>query len=177
MKLKVRLERWGKTVLFQVLEQSEDIERGSGLIFKKGEMAIYSEDWVSITSAILGIRGRDKEFDDSVIKNSFKSEEEAQEYLERVQDLIDSYNANVDIVLLRLKNGFEIKNGEFTAIYLERYENIFTLSVYFEDDVDSILFYKIKEGHTQGLTRDNLTIMFNRDCELLNIPFRIKEDD
>lgn len=90
--LKCKFIRYKNVVLYEVLEQDEDI-RGKRLIYKdKNGVKIYSEGSPEICTSELYIRGTRKDRDYSVNTLRFDSEEDASQAISNFSEAIQNYN-------------------------------------------------------------------------------------
>ena len=92
---KVRLEVSGRTVLFQVLEQAESLERGDigkkKIYYTLGNYRIISSMCPMLTDEDLYLRGYIIENDKDFCIKNFTSKEEAIEYYNKMKELIKSF--------------------------------------------------------------------------------------
>lgn len=91
--IKIRLEKWEKTIVMQVLEMDEEL-RGVGEIFDNGDMTLESNMSVSISNCIdtVYIRGDLRSKDWTVSSRWFETYTDRDEYYNRVVRLFDDYN-------------------------------------------------------------------------------------
>lgn len=89
--LKVNFKRNGSKVYMQILEQT-DIERGCGVVFEDGELAIRSSVQPAMESRVLWVRGVNRDYDDKVSCCGFSTPEEADKYIDSMVTLVKKYN-------------------------------------------------------------------------------------
>lgn len=89
--LKVNFKRNGSKVYMQILEQT-DIERGCGVVFEDGELAIRSSVQPAMESRVLWVRGVSCDYDDKVSCCGFSTLEEADKYIDSMVTLVKKYN-------------------------------------------------------------------------------------
>lgn len=89
--LKVNFKRNGSKVYMQILEQT-DIERGCGVVFEDGELAIRSSVQPAMESRVLWVRGVSRDYDDKVSCCGFSTPEEADKYIDSMVTLVKKYN-------------------------------------------------------------------------------------
>ena len=91
MKIKIRLEKWEKAVVMQVLEQ-EGIERRYCEIFNNGEMYIKLANDPELLPFTVYIRGNNSCSDFKICFLDFETNEERDEYYNRVVRLFKDFN-------------------------------------------------------------------------------------
>ena len=184
-KIKYRLERWHTVVLFQILEMDEQYRNTRKNIFKSSNnIEIISKCCICLSSSNkIYLRGNCKGYDFSVDTKQFTTESEAQSYLESIDQALTEWNNHVEVMEIEW-----IKYNKYDCLLgLSEFpeELKFTFGVYKVYILDSEVGNYIRitvNGKTLKVYRydehiplDKTIIMFNRDCELLGIPFRLKE--
>lgn len=174
MKVKYDLQLFHNIVLFKVLEMDEKYRKG-GVLFKSSNgLKINSEACVSLSENSIYIIGKFSTEVDNTYFIKLNTSKEAQAYAEKVRFALEEWNNYVEVMEIEFKNGrynnnkYAVRIGEgkgYKYIYINNPDGYLISSYYIDDNLK------------QGLSLEKVTIMFNRDCELLNIPFRIKGDN
>jgi len=89
--IKIRLEKWGQSVVMQVLEQS-CIDRGCGRVFTNEDMILFSGDSPELVPNEIFIRGSDYSSDKFVVVRNFYNNDDRDVYYERIVKLFRDYN-------------------------------------------------------------------------------------
>jgi len=91
--LKIRLEKWEKAVVMQVLEQSKDItEELSVKGFRQGDFSLETKCNVELDSFTVYVRGRNSLADFDIGYLSFDNNMERDEYYNNVVALFNAFN-------------------------------------------------------------------------------------
>lgn len=173
MKIKYDLQVFHNVVLFKVLEMEEKY-RDKDVLFKcDNGFYIRSVSFPQITENTIKDRGIDVTKDNIVTQIKFNTNQEAQEYTEKVRFALEEWNNYVEVMEIEInldwfEEGKYFKNdGTYSMLFgcgsgsknILIYDNDIIMKAYWIDS---------------RIPLDKTIIMFNRDCELLNIPFRIK---
>ena len=90
--IKIRLEKWERAVVMQVLEMDDEL-RNKEVIFDNGDMVIASSACPSIASCgIFYVRGNKKNDDFHISIGSFDNNKERDKYYNEVVQLFKDYN-------------------------------------------------------------------------------------
>ena len=97
--LKLRVERFGKTVIGEVLDMDES-ERGRYLLYRLEDNKLIKElisyHYPYITYNKIYIRGKFKQYDNDVFQKTFNTEEESQQGYEDILRLVEEYNKQLN---------------------------------------------------------------------------------
>ena len=117
------------------------------------------------------LRGAEKLSDEFVVTEEFDTNEEAQDFADKVRFALEEWNNHVEIIEIEYKREC-INKGYVNS----NYEVIMDGTV--------LITYELKgSGKSQvdcihianlSLSKENIINLFNYKCELLNIPFRLK---
>ena len=175
MKIKYDLQVFHNIVLFKVLEMDEKYRKG-GVLFKSSNgLKINSEACVSLSENSIYIIGKFSTEVDNTDLIKLNTSKEAQAYANKVRFALEEWNNHVEIMEIKIDDEYFEENIGFDN---EEYSVIFSRGT----SSRNIILYKNRRAiKTYWVDEDvNLEyniLMFNRDCELLNIPFRIKGDN
>lgn len=98
--LKIKFWRIENVLLMQVLEQGNEIKRGDFKFCASNGIKVTSISSPELTPAFINIRGRAKEYDDSIVPRECINAEEAKAMLARYIEAVKEYNTS----LLRKSN-------------------------------------------------------------------------
>ena len=115
MKLKVRLERWKDTLIFQVLEQNDII---SNREFSDGEYSVISRLNPDIRRYGIYLRGKDVSEDNKISMYKYDSESDAKCAFEAFNALVDRINTEV-VVKYKVGDKFEIETRSTMITHIE----------------------------------------------------------
>lgn len=91
--LKIRLEKWERAVVMQVLEQSIAItEELREKEFSNGEMVLSSEICPEFSCSSIFVRGSDSSSDFDVCVEDFDSNQNRDEYYYKIVNLFSDFN-------------------------------------------------------------------------------------
>ena len=176
MKIKYDLQVFHNIVLFKVLEMDEKYRKG-GVLFKSSNgLKINSEACVSLSENSIYIIGKFSTEVDNTDLIKLNTSKEAQAYAEKVRFALEEWNNYVEVMEIEInldwfEEGKYFKNdGTYSMLFgcgsgsknILIYDNDIIMKAYWIDS---------------RIPLDKTIIMFNRDCELLNIPFRIKGEN
>lgn len=176
VKIKYDLQVIHNVVLIKVLDMEDKYRCKNKTLYlftSTNGVKIHSGSTVGLYSNsvyVLGEYWEEKYLSDSI---KFDTNEEAQAYADKVKFALDEWNNHVDITEIEFEDMFFDSNKYFKN---EKYSVVFgksihskTLDIYLNEDI--IKTYIITAW---AIPFNDTKIMFNRDCELLNIPFRLK---
>ena len=178
MKIKYDLQVFHNIVLFKVLEMDEKYRNRGNKISKlfnsTNKIDICSESCVGLYDEAVYIIGKHFEEEDTTDLIRFSTIKEAQSYADKVRFALEEWNNHVEIMEIECKIGYY---GYVNySVQITGYNDF--ISVVIEDnDCNPLKEYFVSNDKREGFTLDKTIIMFNRDCELLNIPFRLKGDN
>ena len=94
--IKIRLEKWEKAIVMQVLEMDESL-RGMDIIYDNGEFSIASEisPELDCLQGYVYVRGNDETCDFEVKYTVFSNNEKRDECYNKIVKLFNDYN-NID---------------------------------------------------------------------------------
>lgn len=93
--LKIKFWRIENVVLMKVLEQGEEIERGSGMFFCKNDFRLISGEFPAEYMNEIYVRGNFVIADNAIRTRSCKSCDEAKEYIKVATEAIHAYNQSL----------------------------------------------------------------------------------
>jgi hypothetical protein len=101
MKIKYRLEKWEKAIVFQILEMDERFRTtedgpGDGIkyVCKTNDMLVRSSSYPRLEADIIWLRGEDKEDDLDIICRLFDTNKERDIYYSKVQAALNDWANN-----------------------------------------------------------------------------------
>lgn len=105
MILKIRLEKWQRSIVMQVLEQKKKL-RGKNIIFKNKIMIIRSVNMPSLNDFenTLFIRGFDDAYDLEVITKRFKNNNLCDDFYNKIIQLLKDYAESINKTFNKDKN-------------------------------------------------------------------------
>ena len=177
MKVKYDLQVFHNIVLFKVLEMDEKYRKG-GVLFKSSNgLKINSEVCVSLSENSIYIIGKFSTEVDNTCLIKLNTSKEAQAYAEKVRFALEEWNNHEEIMEIEYKGVLFVSNfGYNLEVYDCGHYNTISISTKNNPSL-SLKKYWVADDKESGFPLDKTIIMFNRDCELLNIPFRIKGEN
>ena len=175
MKIGYELQTFHNIVLFRIFEMDEKY-RGMDTLFEcSNGLTIMSISYPELTDYNIKLRGRDKTNDSIVAQITLDTPEEAKAYMEKVRFALEEWNKSVEIVEIEYDEKEELEeypSGKYklSIFHCEGYSCIEIN----KNGYANILAYYVDDKLIEGVSKENTIIMFNRDCELLDIPFRLK---
>lgn len=185
MKIKYDLQVFHNIVLFKVLEMDEKYRstNDSRLLFTSSNgMEIRSYWSPQMDENYIYVLGKDNENDTIIEMYTTKNNQEAQEYADKVRFALEEWNNNEE----EWNNNEEIMEIEFKLgtfennkymLQIEECCNTFNVIKIINKRWYIIKDYYTSDYENEGIPLDKTIIMFNHDCELLNIPFRLRGED
>jgi len=124
-KLEIRLERWGNTLLYQVLSQDDSLRNSCDFKASNGVRISSKKAPAVWKSEGLFIRGSNRNSDRYIIYAEFKTEELAEEFRVKILQAVEEFNAQVDWSKVPVDTKVLVRsNGEdWTRRYFARYED------------------------------------------------------
>ena len=180
MKIKYDLQVFHNIVLFKVLEMDEKYrssDKDKLLFTSSNSIVIRSFNSTELYEVEIYVLGLDKTRDDKAEYYNFNTNQEAQAYAEKVRFALEEWNNHVEVMEIEYKGVLFVSNFGYN---LEVYDcgHYKTISISTKNNPSlSLKKYWIADDKESGFPLDKTIIMFNRDCELLNIPFRIKGEN
>ena len=179
MKIKYDLQVFHNIILFKVLEMDEKYrssDKDKLLFTSSNSIVIRSFNSTELYEVEIYVLGLDKTRDDKAEYYNFNTNQEAQAYAEKVRFALEEWNNHVEVMEIEInldwfEEGKYFKNdGTYSMLFgcgsgsknILIYDNDIIMKAYWIDS---------------RIPLDKTIIMFNRDCELLNIPFRIKGEN
>lgn len=178
MKIKYDLQVFHNIVLFKVLEMDEKYRNTNTfrLLFTSSNgMEIRSYCSPQMAGIYIYVLGKYNDNDTRVEMYTTKNNQEAQEYADKVRFALEEWNNNEEIMEIEFKLG-TFENNKY-MLKIEECSNTFNVIKIINKRGYIIKDYYTSDYENEGIPLDKTIIMFNHDCELLNIPFRLRGED
>lgn len=184
MKIKYDLQVFHNLVLFKVLEMDEKYRHTAGdctgteIYTSSNGIIIASSSNPTISSRFntVYVLGENKFNDNFVTTIKFDTVLKAQEYANKVRFALEEWNNHTEIIEIEYYYEYFNCKKIFTnlnhSLHFTKNPYYTQITIYMNDS-----FVNSYITNSRHIPLDKTIIMFNRDCELLNIPFRIKGDN
>ena len=92
-KLTIRIERWGRTIVYKVLQQDESLRCNCNFVASNG-ISVISQYYPKWDREAIYIRGSKKIDDEEVFNGMFETEELAENFRLKVLEAVEELNTH-----------------------------------------------------------------------------------
>jgi hypothetical protein len=179
MKFDYRLEQWGSTVLFQVLEMDESLRSKTGdgvVLFEHEGFCIRSVNVAELFDSNIYIRGFHRSKDYRVGLYNFDTVEEATEYFRKVKSVLEAFKKSLEVIVIKDDMFGKYVWGEYSAFAATCSTHV---GYHIQKGGGVIYSMYVSDNLTHGIPKKLAQKQLNEVCLELNIPFKfefVKED-